>query len=105
MAFIVIGRCSGGQHFTRVIFDALSNAKYALLLATPDAAESGWLQDEYEYMHKLSNTREDFFWIPLVLGEFPDFPFTFSRLPVPVRTVVRISGGRRNSVGLAMAFV
>ena len=66
---------AGGQHFTRVIFDALGKAKYALLLATPDAAESGWVQDEYEYMHKLSNTREDFLWIPLVLGEFPDFPF------------------------------
>lgn len=66
---------AGGEHFTRVIFDALGKARFALLLATPDAAESGWVQDEYEYMHKLSNTREDFLWIPLVLGEFPDFPF------------------------------
>ncbi len=73
--FLDAWEIAGGEHFTRVIFDALSHARFALLVATPDAAESGWVQDEYEYMHKLSNTREDFLWIPLVLGEFPDFPF------------------------------
>ncbi len=73
--FLDAWEISGGQNFTRVIFDALKNARYAILIATPDAAESGWVQDEYEYMVNLSKNRDDFWWIPVVLGEFPDFPF------------------------------
>jgi len=65
----------GGQNFTRKIFDALNSSRCALLLATPEAAESGWVQEEYEYMLNLSKNQQDFFWIPLVLGDFPDFPF------------------------------
>lgn len=65
----------GGQNFTRKIFDALTNSRCALLLATPESADSGWVQEEYEYMMNLSKNRDDFYWIPLVLGEFPDFPF------------------------------
>lgn len=64
-----------GQNFTRKIFDALDNSRCALLLATPDAAESGWVQEEYEYMFNRSKKHKDFHWIPLVLGQFPDFPF------------------------------
>lgn len=73
--FLDVWELTGGDNFTRKIFSALSNARFALLLATPDAAESGWVQQEYEYMFNLANSRADFRWIPLVLGEFPAFPF------------------------------
>ena len=65
----------GGESFTKKIYQALNNSNCALLLATPEATESGWVQEEYEYMLNLSKNRDDFFWIPLVLGEFPDLPF------------------------------
>ena len=73
--FLDIWEISGGQYFTKEIFAALSNSSCALLLATPEATESGWVQEEYDYMLNLSKNQDDFFWIPLVLGEFPDFPF------------------------------
>ena len=73
--FLDIWEISGGESFTKKIFAALNNSRCALLLATPEATESGWVQEEYEYMLNLSNSRDDFFWIPLVLGEFPDLPF------------------------------
>ena len=73
--FLDAWELKAGDHFVREIFHALNHSKCALLIATPEAAESGWVQDEYEYMLDLANKKEDFFWIPIVFGEFPDFPF------------------------------
>ncbi len=64
-----------GANFTRSIFDALKHSRLALLIATPEAAESGWVQEEYEYMFNRAKNDVDFRWIPIVLGEFTDFPF------------------------------
>lgn len=64
-----------GDHFTRSIFEALKNSRFALLIATPEAAESGWVQEEYDYMFNRAKNDVSFRWIPVVLGEFPDFPF------------------------------
>ena len=64
-----------GANFTRSIFEALKNSRFALLIATPEAAESGWVQEEYDYMFNRAKNDKDFRWIPVVLGEFPDFPF------------------------------
>ena len=64
-----------GDNFTRKIYSAMKQSRYALLIATPEAAESGWVQEEYEYMFNRSKQDKDFHWIPIVLGEFPDFPF------------------------------
>lgn len=64
-----------GANYTRVIYEALDNSRYAVMVATPDAIESGWVQDEYEYMFNISKQRDDFNYIPIVMGEFPDFPF------------------------------
>src|SRR5690606_37651044 len=57
------------------IYSALNSSSCALLIATPESADSGWVQQEYEYMLNLSKNREDFFWVPVTFGEFPDFPF------------------------------
>ena len=73
--FIDAWELTGGDNFTSKIFDALANSRFALLLATPEAAESGWVQEEYEYMFNRAKRQDGFRWIPIVLGEFPDFPF------------------------------
>ena len=73
--FLDAWELTAGDNFTRKIFCAMKNSRCALLIATPEAAESGWVQEEYEYMFNLAKQREDFHWIPIVLGEFPDFPF------------------------------
>lgn len=73
--FIDAWELTAGDNFTRKIFSALQNSRYALLIATPEAAESGWVQEEYEFMFNRAKRQADFHWIPVVLGEFPDFPF------------------------------
>ena len=73
--FLDAWELTAGDNFTRKIFSAMKHSRYALLIATPEAAESGWVQEEYEYMFNRSKNDKDFHWIPVVLGEFPDFPF------------------------------
>ena len=80
--FLDAWELSGGDNFTRKIYNALENSKYALLIATPEATESGWVQEEYEYMFNRAKQDNGFRWIPVVLGEFPDFPFLSNVLAV-----------------------
>ena len=65
----------GGRDFTQTIAQALRNSHCALLVATPEAAESGWVQHEYNLMLNLQAQKSDFFFVPLLWGQFPDFPF------------------------------
>ena len=37
-----------GQDFTQKIHGALHNSRCAILIATPDASDSGWVQQEYQ---------------------------------------------------------
>jgi hypothetical protein len=73
--FIDAWELYGGQHFTQVIEQALKASRCAILIATPEAADSGWVQHEYEMMFNLEKKGQGFFFIPVVWGEFPDFPF------------------------------
>ena len=73
--FLDTWELTAGDNFTRKIFSAMKHSRNALLIATPEAAESGWVQEEYEYMFNRSKKDKGFHWIPIVLGEFPDFPF------------------------------
>ncbi|MDD5391643.1 MAG: TIR domain-containing protein [Thiothrix sp.] len=73
--FIDAWELYGGQHFTQVIEQALKASRCAILIATPEAADSGWVQHEYEMMFSLEKKATGFFFIPVVWGEFPDFPF------------------------------
>ncbi|PON17750.1 hypothetical protein C2W62_11590 [Candidatus Entotheonella serta] len=64
-----------GQSFGGDIDIALRNSRCAILVATPDASESGWVQQEPELMIRLKNSGSGFFYIPIVMGAFPDLPF------------------------------
>ncbi len=64
-----------GQSFPAQIHKALKNSACALLIATPDAVDSGWVQQELDLMQVRSKSQDDFFFIPVVMGAFPDLPF------------------------------
>jgi len=64
-----------GQSFIANIHDALKHSRCAILVATLDASNSGWVQDEYETMLRMKNSGSGFFFIPVVMGQFPDLPF------------------------------
>lgn len=73
--FIDAWELYGGQHFTHAIEQALKASRCAILIATPEAADSGWVQHEYELMFSLKQKGAGFFFVPVVWGKFPDFPF------------------------------
>jgi len=64
-----------GQDFTVKIYGALKNSHCAILVASPDASDSGWVQDELNLMIRLKNSGSGFFFIPIFMGTFPDMPF------------------------------
>lgn len=65
----------GGQNLTYMVEGALKSSRCAILIVTPEAADSGWVQSEYESMFNREQQQEGFFFIPVVWGTFPDFPF------------------------------
>ena len=64
-----------GQNFPSQIYGAITKARCAILVATPDASDSGWVQQELDLMVNRKNSGSGFFFIPVILGEFPDLPF------------------------------
>lgn len=64
-----------GQDFPLKIHEALQGSRCAILVATPDTAESGWVQQELQMMINLKISKPGFFFIPVVMGQFPDLPF------------------------------
>jgi TIR domain len=64
-----------GQLFPAQIHQALRNSRCAILAASPDASDSGWVQQELQLMITLQNSGSGFFYVPIVIGEFPDLPF------------------------------
>ncbi|MFZ1388710.1 MAG: toll/interleukin-1 receptor domain-containing protein [Thiolinea sp.] len=84
--FFDIWEIQAGQSFTRVIEEALRSSRMAILIATPEAADSGWVQREYELMLQLEREIPNFRFIPAVWGIFPDFPFLSNRHAVDFKT-------------------
>ncbi|MFI0398314.1 MAG: toll/interleukin-1 receptor domain-containing protein [Thiolinea sp.] len=84
--FFDIWEIQAGQSFTRVIEEALRSSHMAILIATPEAADSGWVQREYELMLQLEREIPNFRFIPAVWGIFPDFPFLSNRHAVDFKT-------------------
>ncbi len=64
-----------GEDFPAKIHEAMNSVRCAILVATPDTCDSGWVQQELQLMINLKNSSSGFFFIPVVLGEFPDLPF------------------------------
>ncbi len=64
-----------GQDFAAKLHEALQNARCAILVATPDTSDSGWVQQELQSMLNRKNSEPEFFFIPVVMGEFPGLPF------------------------------
>jgi len=73
--FLDIWEIQAGQDSSEIIDKAIQSSRVVLLITTPDASESGWIQTEYESMLKQQQQDSKFRCIPIILGEFPDSPF------------------------------
>lgn len=64
-----------GQSLPRQLWDAIQNSRKALVVATPEAADSGWVNEEYDAMIG-RRTKDQGFLIPLTFGgNVPNLPF------------------------------
>ncbi len=65
-----------GDSIAESLHRALQNSRNGILVATPEARESGWVKDEYTAMIARKRENPDFRIIPVIYGdEIPDFPF------------------------------
>jgi hypothetical protein len=64
---------------------ALDASRAGVLVVTPEAAVSGWVQDEYDRMRHLQRTRPEFRLVPVILRETPKFAFKESLFTVDFR--------------------
>jgi hypothetical protein len=64
---------------------ALDASRAGVLVVTPEAAASGWVQDEYDRMRHLQRTRPEFRLVPVILRETPKFAFKESLFTVDFR--------------------
>ena len=64
---------------------ALDASRAGVLVVTPEAAASGWVQDEYDRMRHLQRTRPEFRLVPVILRETSKFAFKESLFTVDFR--------------------
>ena len=64
-----------GYNFADGLHKGLRRSRKGILVATPDAVDSGWVREEYDAMLSRKNRESSFTIIPLVLGDIPDLPF------------------------------
>jgi hypothetical protein len=74
---------------------ALDASRAGVLVVTPEAAASGWVQDEYDRMRHLQRTRPDFRLVPVILRETPKFAFKDSLFTVDFRDAMSETVYRR----------
>ena len=74
---------------------ALDASRAGVLVVTPEAAASGWVQDEYDRMRQLQRTRPDFRLVPVILRETPKFAFNESLFTVDFRDAMSDTVYRR----------
>jgi hypothetical protein len=74
---------------------ALDASRAGVLVVTPEAAASGWVQDEFDRMRHLQRTRPDFRLVPVILRETPKFAFRESLFTVDFRDALSEAVYRR----------
>ncbi len=74
--FLDVWELIPGESIAVKLCEALQKSRNGILIATPDAIDSGWIKDEYEEMLRAKREIDGFKIIPVLLGkEAPDFPF------------------------------
>ncbi len=64
-----------GRNFIPQLHEGLQHSRKGILVATSDAVDSGWVQEEYQKMLIRKQQEPSFSIIPIVFGDIPDIPF------------------------------
>lgn len=73
--FLDIWNLIPGENWLDGLHRGVQKCRSAVLVATPEVVNSGWVRDEYNALKRRRESEPDFKLIPLVFGDLPDLPF------------------------------
>jgi hypothetical protein len=74
--FLDIWNLVPGDSWVEGLHRGLDNCRAALLVATPEVVNSGWIREEYNALQRRRQQPDsDFRLVPIVFGELPNLPF------------------------------
>lgn len=73
--FLDIWNVIPGENWLEGLHRGVQQCRAAVLVATPEVVNSGWVRDEYNALKSRRESEPGFKLIPIVFGELPDLPF------------------------------
>lgn len=73
--FLDIWSLTPGENWLNGLHRGVQECRSAVLVATPEVVNSGWVRDEYNALKSRRESEPGFKLIPIVFGELPDLPF------------------------------
>lgn len=86
--FLDIWNLKPGESWVEGLHRGLQNCRSAVLVATPEVVNSGWVREEYNSLLQRRQS-PDFRLVPIVFGEFPNLPFLANLQAVDCRDPAR----------------
>lgn len=88
--FLDIWNLVPGESWVEGLHRGLDNCRAALLVATPEVVNSGWIREEYNALQQHRQQADsDFRLVPIVFGELPNLPFLANLQAVDCRDPAR----------------
>lgn len=78
-----------GQSWILGLAQGLEHSRAAVLVATPEVVNSGWINTEYEQLMILQRKDPSFRFVPVVFGDLPNLPFLGTVQAVDARDPLR----------------
>jgi len=73
--FLDIWNLTPGDNWVEGLHRGLEGARSAVLVATPEVVNSGWVRQEYDSLLRRRQAEPSFRLIPIVFGDIPNLPF------------------------------
>ncbi|WP_298621714.1 toll/interleukin-1 receptor domain-containing protein [uncultured Zoogloea sp.] len=87
--FLDIWNLIPGENWLEGLHRGVQQCRAAVLVATPEVVNSGWVRDEYNALKSRRENEPGFRLIPIVFGELPDLPFLGNLQAVDFRDTTR----------------
>ena len=87
--FLDIWNLIPGENWLEGLHRGIQKCRAAVLVATPEVVNSGWVRDEYDALRSRREKEHGFKLIPIVLGELPELPFLGNLQAVDFRDLSR----------------
>lgn len=87
--FLDIWNLIPGESWVEGLHRGLARCRAAILVATPEVVNSGWVREEYNALQRRRQSTNGFRLVPIVFGELPNLPFLANLQAVDCRDPAR----------------